>query len=439
MTGIPSEVFDRIGSEPTAASTLGAPERWFLNWAGVESPSAPISVNEFTALNYTILYACVTLIAGTIASLPLKVYRRLPGNGGSEEATERPEFDLLQREFNPNTSAMTGREAGVGHLLTWGNSYCQIVKNRKGDVLRLQPLGPDITRPRLNDRRELEYDVRDPLSADVTTLPRDQVLHVPGMTFDALVGLSPIRVVRSAIRTALTQEREAEKYIANGIRPPGAIKFPQGRKFATTEQATEYVERFRRLHSGPDGASRIPVLEDGADWVRLGIDPASAQLLESRKFQAVEICGLYRVPPFMVGLVEKTTAWGTGIEEMTIGFVVYCLLPTLRRIEQEYNRKLFPNDRKLYCEHVLSGLLRGDTLKQAQALKFYMEWGLLTVNEGRRLLGWNPVQGGDVRYFPLNMGRVDADGNDLPSPAAAERMPASTTEATADPLGGAAP
>src|SRR5262249_31527758 len=161
-------------------------------------------------------------------------------------------------------------------------------------------------------RGELEYEVYDRQTGQVIeTLPRDEVLHVPGLSFDAMCGYSMVRVARHTIRTGVAQDREAERFITRGIRPPGAVKFPPGEK-----AALRFRDSFRRLHSSEEGSLNVIILEDGADWQSLGVDPESAQLLESRKFTALEICGIYHVPPHMVGLVEKTTGWGTGIEEL---------------------------------------------------------------------------------------------------------------------------
>lgn len=402
-------------------ATLASPPDWFRNFLNGNPGGEPGPVvNEHTALNYAALYSCVSLIAGTVASLPLKVYRRR-ADGGQDEAVERYEYDRLQYEFNPNTSAMTGRETGLGHLLTWGNSYCQIVRNLlpSRDVIRLQPLGPDIVCPETNDKGELVYDVYDRATGKVVeTLRRDEMLHVPGLSFDAMCGYSTVRIAKSILRSGLAQDREAERFITRGIRPPGAIKMPAGKKFADEKQAIKFRDSFRRIHSQEDSSLNIIILEDGTEWQDIGFDPESAQLLESRNFSAEQICGIYRVPPHMIGLISKSTSWGTGIEEQTIGFVVYALLPILRRIEQEYNRKLFRGDKSLYCEHVLSGLLRGDHLKRSQALQIMAQYGIITVNEWRRLEGMNPVPGGNVRYFPLNMGRTDEDGKDIPALAA---------------------
>lgn len=434
MTGLPKETFQRIGGGATtpapaaAADTSGLvnPATWFLNAVtGRTDGSMPVS--PFTAFNYTALVSVVSLIAKTISSLPCKVYRRRP-DGGQDEETGHPAHSLLQREYNGNTSAYTGRNAEVGHLLTWGNAFAQIVRNSRGELLELRPVGPDVVCVEANRGNELVYRVkaydRKRESRDDVTLRRWEVLHTPYMTFDALVGISPVIAAKSTVRTGLAQDRQAERFVLKGMRSPGAIKLPQGSKFDTTEEARAYRERWQLIHGGEESDLSIPILEDGADWQSLGTDPATAQLLESRKFTRGEIAGLFHVPPHLVADTDKSTSWGTGIEEQNIGFLVYCLLPIMRAIEQEKNRKLFdlkryPADDGLFVEHVLAGLLRGDSKKQAETLKAYMSMSLLTVNEARRLLGWNPIPGGNVRFFPLNMGRTDDRGNDLPIPESA--------------------
>ena len=423
MTGIPKEVFqsDRTGAMVPQASGdttgLTQPEGWFLNWASNGNTLAqPIIVNEYTALNYAALYTCVSLIAGTIAALPCKVFRGRK-DGGQDEIYDHPVYDLMQREYNPSTSSMTGREAEIGHLLTWGNSFTQIVKTRKGEIVRLQPIGPDLCWADINASGQVQYKIRSPGTGKTEVYPLDQILHTPYFSFDSIVGLSVVRTAKSLVRNGISADRSAERYVTRGFRPPGAVKLRDGKGFKTIAEGSAWRDRFRQIHMQDDSDINVVVLEDGAEWQSLGTNPETAQLLESRKFSRLEIAGLYHIPPHLSGDVEKTTAWGTGIEELNIGFVVYCLLPILRRIEQERNRKLFPKGSGLYCEHMLNGLLRGDALKRAQALQILMDRGIITVNEWRRLEGMNPIPGGNVRYFPLNMGRVDADtGEDIPSP-----------------------
>ncbi len=427
MTGIPPEVFTRDrpagGGAPPGpqASSLSNPAQWFTNWAqGNPGGQAGPVVNEHTALNYLAVYQCVSLIASQIAKLPLVTYR--DRGGRHEVAKDRSEYRLLLREFNDRMSAMTARETGIAHLLTWGNSYTQIVRNRSGSkVVALIPIGPDIVDPREDARGGLVYDVYERGTGRVrATLAAEDMLHVPGLGFDGLVGYSPIRVARTAIRSGMAQDRDAEQFISRGIRPPGAIKFPAGKKFGTEAQAIDFRDKFRRIHSVADGSLNVMILEDGTEWEQLGVDPESAQLLESRKYSRREICGLYRVPPHRVGDVEASTSWGTGIAEQNQGFVDSCLMDWMERIEAELNRKLNRDDESVYYRHDVDALLRGDLMKRTQAREIQHRRGIITDNEWRADERMNPVEMGDVRHYPLSEGRVTIDGEEMPPPAAAK-------------------
>lgn len=398
-------------SDPQAASTLAAPEQWFVNFAtGNPTGEAGPAVNEFTAFNYLAVFDCVSLIGSKIAELPLMTYR---DSGRSKNpAKDRSEYKLLLSEWNGETSAMIAREAGIAHLLTWGNSYTQIVWNKSGSkVIELRLLCPDVTRPVRAKNGSIVYEVYERGTANlIDTLTSEEVLHVPGLSFDGLLGYSPIRVAKSAIRSGMAQDREAEKFITQGIRPPGAIKFPPGTKFRDEQDAIQYRDRFQRIHAGPDSARQAIVLENGADWVKLGVDPKSAQLLDSRRYSRKEICGLYRVPPHLIGDVDSSTSWGTGIAEQTQGFVDFCLMGWMRRVEAEMKRKLARDDDEIYYRHCTEELLRGDLLKRTQARQIQHQRGIITDNEWRVDEYLNPAEGGDVRHFPVNEALVEADG-----------------------------
>jgi HK97 family phage portal protein len=423
-----AELTTTFYSDPAVApqaSTLSEPEPWFVQWAtGNQGQAGGPYVNERTALTYLAVFSCVSLIAGTIAALPLITYRR--NKRGRSRATDHDTYGILHDEFNPRMSSPVARETMTGHLLTWGNEYAQIVRNKSGSrVLEIQPLGPDVVDPQVRGGR-VEYDVYDRHTGKVmTTLRADEVIHVPALGFDGLVGYSPIRIAKTAIRAGMAQDRESERFITRGIRPPGAIKFPAGVKFKDEQAAIKFRDGFRKLHATEEGSLNIIVLEDGADWMQLGVDPESAQMLESRQFSRAEICGFYRVPPFLVGDMEKTTAWGTGIGEMVDGFIKFTLLQWLNKKEKEYNRKLFGVGKgaDTFCEHLVEGLERADIVKRTEAITKQILHGMLSPNEGREVENRNPYEGGDVWFYPLNVGRVDEDGNDIAPPAAAQPEP----------------
>jgi HK97 family phage portal protein len=398
---------------PSAASTLAAPEAWFLNFATGNPLGEPgPAVNEFTAFNYLQVYSCVSLIASKIAELPLVTYRTSNGGRNRTRATDRSEYDLLLTEFNAETCAMIGREAGLAHLLTWGNSYTQIVRNKSGSkVLQLRVLGPDVVRPVRQKDGGVLYDVYQRGTAQLLArLDPEEVLHVPGLSFDGLIGYSPIRVARSAIRAGMAQDQGAERFVTRGIRPPGAIKFRQGQRFKDEQDAIQYRDRFRRIHSVQEGDLQVLVLEDGAEWQQLGVDPKSAQLLDSRKYSRKEICGMYRVPPFMIGDVDSSTSWGTGLAQQQQGFIDYCLMGWVRRVECEYKRKLARDDPDVYYRHQVEELLRGDLLTRTQARQIQHQRGIITDNEWRLDEHLDAVEGGDVRHSPLNERLIDEAG-----------------------------
>jgi len=396
---------------PSAASTLAAPEAWFLNFATGNPTGEPgPAVNEFTCFNYLAVFQCVSLIAGKIAELPLETYR----DDGivCVPAKDRSERPLLLEQFNRAMSAMTARETGLGHLLTWGNSFCQITRNKSGSkVVELVPTGPDVTKVRRAKDGSLVYDVfKRGTSEQLATVAADDMLHVPGLGFDGLLGYSPIRVAKTSIRSGMAQDRAAERFATRGVRPPGAIKLPEGKKFRDTQEAIEFRDQFRRIHSTEEGDLNVVILEDGAEWQTLGVDPKSAQLLDSRKYSRKEICGIYRVPPFLIGDIESSTSWGTGVAQQMQNFVDYCLLTWMRRVEVEYKRKLAPDDPDIHYRHKVAEMLRGDFAGRTDALSKLHTRGIITDNEWRKIEHFNPAENGDVRHVPLNEVLIDADG-----------------------------
>ena len=402
-----------MGAPLQAASTLAAPESWFLNFATGNPNGEPgPAVNEFTAYNYLAVWQCVSLIAGKIAELPLKTYRGDDDGRGRVEAKDRSEYRLLLDEFNPQMSAMTARETGLAHLLTWGNSYTQIISNKSGStVTALVPTGPDVTKPR-RENGAIVYDIfRRGTGEKIDTVPAEEMLHVPGLGFDGLLGYSPVRVAKSAIRAGMAQDQGAERFITRGIRPPGAIKMKEGKKFKDAQAAIQFRENFRAIHASNDSDLNVVVLEDGAEWQSLGVDPKSAQLLDSRKYSRKEICGLYRVPPFLLGDIESSTSWGTGVGQQLQAFVDYCLMTWIRRVEVEYKRKLAKDDPNIYYRHCVEDMLRGDFAGRTTSLQILHQRGIITDNDWRWIEHMNPVEGGDVRHMPLNEILIDAAGD----------------------------
>jgi HK97 family phage portal protein len=416
-------------SPPAApsASTLSHPAPWFVQWAaGNAGGDAPPVVNEQTVLNYLAVYSCVGLIAGSIASLPLIVYRRNIKTKTRERATDARVYRVLHDEFNPRMSSAVARETSVGHLLTWGNCFSQVVRNKSGsEVQQINPLGPDVVDVRHDERTGAQvYDVyqRGDRTKPIATLAAEDVLHVPAIGFDGICGYSQARIARNVIRAGMATEREMERFASRGFRPPGAIRMQPGKKFGSTQEAIKFIEDFKKIHMQSDSSSKVVILQDGAEWVNIGVAPDAAKTLETQKFTRGEIAGMYHVPPHMIGDVEKSTSWGTGIAEQVDGFIKFALLPWLVKIEQEKNRKLFGGSTEYHVEHLLEGLERADILKRTEAYSKQVLIGMRMPNECRETESMNPHPGGNVLLFPSNYIRVDEFGDEI-APAAPPANP----------------
>jgi HK97 family phage portal protein len=420
----PREAGGDAPAAPQAASTLSHPESWFFNWAtgNPGGESAPV-VNEVTMLNYLAVYSCVNLIAGSLSTVPLITYERDRKKRTIERASDTRVYRILHDEFNPRMSSVVARETMFGHLLTWGNCYAQIVWNKSGsEVVEINPIGPDVVEVRHDDGGMPVYDVyqRGDRSKPIHTLTAREVLHVPAIGFDGICGYSQARIARNALRSGMATDRSAEQFATNGFKPPGVIEMPAGKKFGSTQEGIKFIEDFRKIHMVKDSQGKVVVLQDGATWKQTGVDMESAQTLESRKFTRGEIAGMYKVPPHMIGDVEKSTSWGTGIAEQVDGLIKFCFSPWGVKFEQEINRKLFRGSPGMYAEHLYAALERADIVKRFQAYKEAVQIGMMSPNEGRAAENQNPHPGGDVYLFPLNFARVDSDGNDIAPPAPAQ-------------------
>lgn len=353
---------------------------------GAPSYAGP-TVNAQTAMRISTVYACVTLIAQTIAALPRRVYRR-QADGGREELRV-PADGFLWGRPNPEQLAIVFWETVVGHVLLHGNAYLYQVRTPLGKVSELWPLDPlrvEVLRAASGEKffriGGEEYD-------------ETEILHIPGFGTDGLKGLSPIGQARQSLGLTLAAEEFGARFFGNGSQLGGILTSDNP---MTQEVAERNEAQWKRAHTGVKNAWKIAVLS-GLKWQQVGVPPADAQYLELRQFQRSEICAIYKVPPHMIGDVERSTSWGTGIEQQAIGFVTYTLLPILRRLE-EAGSGLVQADR--YFLFHLGGLLRGSTNERYQAYRLGREAGFLSVNDIRRLEDMPPVAEGNNYLQPLN-------------------------------------
>jgi len=377
-------------------SNLATPEKWLVDWfaGGFESTSG-VRVTPATAMTFVAVYSCIDILSRTVGSLPLYLYRRLP-EGGKELAKNHPLYQLMRRRPNPEITAMRYRSTLQGHLASWGNAYSYIEWGGNGYPKALWPLRPDKIQPsRQNGRLTYRYY---PSSGDLKTsdsfdIPAEFVLHIPGFGYDGVMGYSPITLAREAIGLGMAAEEYDARYFGSGTHPSIIVEHP-GR--LSPEGYANLENALTDSYSGLGKAHRLMLLEDGMKASPIAIKPEDAQLLETRKFQVNEIARLFHIPPHMIADVEKTTSWGTGIEELNIGFITHTMRPWFVLWEEELCRALLLDreQEEYFFEFDLSQLLRGDTLKQMQAWVMAKRNGIFNADEIRGWANLNPIPDG---------------------------------------------
>ncbi len=359
------------------------------------------TVNERTAMQTTAVYACVRILAETIASLPLNVYRST--DNGKEKAIDHQLYYLLHDEPNPEMTSFVFRETLMSHLLLWGNAYAQIIRDGRGRILALYPLLPDrMTVDRTTDG-QLYFEYRK--DTGYVILRPEDILHIPGLGFDGLVGYSPIAMAKNAIGMAIATEEYGGKFFANGASPGGVLEHP-----GVVKDPARIRESWNTVYQGSGNAHRIAVLEEGMKFQPIGIPPEQAQFLETRKFQTEEICRIFRVPPHLVANLDKATF--SNIEHQSISFVVHTIRPWLVRLEQGMNKALLtPSEKGQYfVGFVVDGLLRGDYASRMQGYAIGIQNGFLSPNDVRTLENMNTIEHGDIYAMNGNMLKLEDVG-----------------------------
>ena len=381
--------------------TAGSSYTFFMG--GTTSGKA---VTERSAMQMTAVYSCVRILAEALAGLPLHLYRYTE-TGGKEKATDHPLYHLLHDEPNPEMSSFVFRETLMTHLLLWGNAYAQIIRNGKGEVIALYPLMPNRMTVDRDQNGHLYYRYRTTsddaptMEGSCVTLPPSQVLHIPGLGFDGVVGYSPIAMAKNAIGMAIACEEYGAKFFANGAQPGGVLEHP-----GTIKDPQRVRESWQNTFGGSGNANKIAVLEEGMKYTPISISPEQAQFLETRKFQINEIARIFRVPPHMVGDLEKSSF--SNIEQQSLEFVKYTLDPWVVRWEQTLFRALFTDSEKkeYFFKFNLEGLLRGDYATRMSGYATARQNGWLSANDIRELENLDRIpaeDGGDLYLINGNM------------------------------------
>jgi HK97 family phage portal protein len=364
-------------------------------------------------MQMTAVYSCVRILAEAVAGLPLNLYRYTE-DGGKEKAIDHPLYLLLHDEPNPEMSSFVFRETLMTHLLLWGNAYAQVIRNGKGEVVALYPLMPNKMTVDRDDRGQLYYTYQ--RSNDEAVRSKDQtvtlrpsdVLHIPGLGFDGLVGYSPIAMAKNAIGMAIACEEYGAKFFANGASPSGVLEHP-----GTLKDPQRVRESWHSTFGGSANANKVAVLEEGMKYTPIGISPEQAQFLETRKFQVNEIARIFRVPPHMVGDLEKSSF--SNIEQQSLEFVKYTLDPWVTRWEQSIQRSLLTQDEKsrYFVKFNVEGLLRGDYQSRMNGYAIGRQNGWMSANDIRELENLDRIpaeEGGDLYLINGNMTKLKDAG-----------------------------
>ena len=362
----------------------------------------------------TAVYACVRILAEAIAGLPLHLYQ-YKNDGGKEKIVDHPLYYLLHDEPNPEMTSFVFRETLMSHLLLWGNAYAQVIRDGRGRVLALYPLLPNKMEVSRSDHGELIYTYRRDAeesrmnpNGGTITLRHDEVLHIPGLGFDGLVGYSPIAMAKNAIGMSLATEEYGASFFANGANPGGVLEHP-----GVIKDIQRVKDSWNSAYQGSGNAHRVAVLEEGMKFQAIGIPPEQAQFLETRKFQIDEIARIFRVPPHMVGDLEKSSF--SNIEQQSLEFVKYTLDPLVVRWEQSLQKSLLlPSEKsKLFVKFNLDGLLRGDYQSRMTGYATARQNGWMSANDIRELEDLNRIpaeEGGDLYLVNGNMTKLSDAG-----------------------------
>ena len=371
------------------------------------------NVNEFTAMQTTAVYSCVRILSEALASLPLHIYRYK--ENGKDRVFDHPLYHILHNEPNSEMSSFVFRETLMSHLLIWGNAYAQIIRDGAGRVVALYPLLPNKIEVGRDKSGEIFYSYsrtsdENPNFKDYgnVILRKQDVLHIPGLGFDGLVGYSPIAMAKNAVGMTLACEEYGASFFANGANPGGVLEHP-----GVLKDPKKVRDSWNEVYRGANNAHKVAVLEEGMKYQQIGIPPEEAQFLETRKFQINEIARLYRIPPHMVGDLEKSSF--SNIEQQSLEFVKYTLGPWVIRWEQALQRALLlPREKTEYFIKLnVDGLLRGDYQSRMNGYSIGRQNGWLSANDIREMEDMNPIpdeEGGNLYLINGNMTKLEDAG-----------------------------
>lgn len=405
MSSFLTNMFASFGDSQAASD----PNHWILRAIGGGKTHAGVSVSEYSALNLPAVYRAVALVSNCIAQLPFNVFRET--DEGGEVASDHPLNIALSLLPNEDMTSFILRQTTQHHVMLWGNGYWEIERNRKGQAIGMWPLLPDRTSAVKPKNEKLQYSTT--IDGKQFFLSKNNVMHIKCMGFNAYNGYSPISLHRQAIGLGLATEEFGSKFFGNDAKSGGFLQHPGKLSDPARKNLKESID----AQGGLDKAHRVKLLEEGMKFVQTTIPPEDAQFLGTRTFQVEEIGRIFGVPPVLLHSMEKTSSWGTGIEQLMIGFITLDMQPWYKQWEQEAACKLLTEQERkdgYYIKFNMNALLRGDMAARAAFYNTMFNIASMNPNEIRGKEDMNGYKGGEKFRAPLNT-EIANEGADNPN------------------------
>ena len=354
-------------------------------------------VDADTSMSFSAVFACNRVLSETLASCPIFLYEK-DGAGNRTQVTDTAEYGVLHYAPNAEMTPSQFKEFGMSNINLGGNLIAQKVLNLNGDLLELRPITWDRVRIDIdkNTGRLLYF-------IDGSTVPktRDEILHIPGLTLDGYIGITPLSYAALTIDIGLSQDKFERNFYHNRASTSGIFQYPN-------ELGDEAFQRLKKditkNYTGLSNAGVPMILEGGGQFKEVTMKLTDAQFIESKRFRIEDVCRVFRVPLHLVQDLTRST--NNNIEHQSLEFIMYTMLPWFKRWEENLNLQLLSPEakkRNRYFEFNISGLLRGDVKSRYEAYAQGRQWGWLSVNDIRRLENMNPIENGDRYLEPLNM------------------------------------
>jgi HK97 family phage portal protein len=371
------------------------------------------NVTVDSALQIATVWACVRLISRTIATLPLGLYER-GTNDERLKAKDHPLYQVLRTQPNADMTSSEFWGAMVASMVTWGNAYAE-KEMAGGRVISITPLRPEMMVINRAKNGSLVYRYTE-TGGRARDIREDRVLHLKNFSLNGISGLSPVSQARHTLGLAMATSEAAGKLYSNGLRTQGVMEAPNTLTAQQRVDAKAWLAEIKAAQARGD----IPLIEGGFKYSQVSLSPADAQMLQTMSFSVEEICRWFAIPPFMIGHTEKSTSWGSGLEQQMIGFLTFVLDPYLVDIEQSINKALLrPEERgRYYAQFVREGLLRADSAGRAALYSTYAQNGIMTRNEMRERENLAPKDGGEVLTAQSNLLPLDMLGKNSAAPSA---------------------